>query len=124
MSKRIIFAAIGGLFGVLIPLLISGDTNYLPAILGGVFGIGVVVLLFKLFHKPKDNKIPDRDERIDLMVRKFLSYVAIVTIGVMYLCVFTFDYLGFKSIDLIYLYEFLLILTFIVLVGITIIRKR
>ncbi|WLD92870.1 hypothetical protein [Alkalihalobacillus sp. AL-G] len=124
MNKRIMFAAAGGLFGVLIPLLISGDTNYLPTILGGVFGIGVVFLTFKLFNKPKDNNIPERDERIDSMVRRFLSYVAIVTIGVMYICVFTFDYLGFESIDLIYMYEFLLLLTIIVLAGITIIRKK
>ncbi len=124
MKNKVLFAVVGGLFGVLITLLISGNINDLPSILGGVFGIAVVILLFKLFTKFKNNNIPERDERIDLMIRKFLSYVAIVTIGIMYVSVFTLDYLGFKSIDLIYLYEFLLILTFIVLIGITIIRKR
>jgi hypothetical protein len=123
LKKRQLYAAAGRLGGVLLSLLISGENDYVPAILGGIFGVGTVLLL-RLYKKPEQNTVPERDERMDTMISRFSNYLSIIAIGVLWLAVFVFDYLGYQSIDLDLINGFLLLVLFTFLIGLTILKKK
>lgn len=47
-----IIVVLNGIIGVLIALLLSKELDVIPGILGGVAGVGVVLILMKVFSKP------------------------------------------------------------------------
>ncbi|WP_430481674.1 hypothetical protein [Rossellomorea marisflavi] len=51
-TQQMIIVVLNGIFGVLIALLLSKELNVIPGILGGVAGVGVVLILMKVFSKP------------------------------------------------------------------------
>jgi hypothetical protein len=123
-KKQLYVAAAGGLGGILLSLLISDGSNYVYPILGGVFGIGIALLILSRYKKREQNNVPERDERLDAMISKFSNYVSVITIGTLWLAVFVFDTLGYQSIDLDLINGFLLLMLFSFLIGLSIIKRK
>jgi dipeptide/tripeptide permease len=124
MSNRYLFGAIGGLFAVIITQFVSRENNYTSAILGGLTGIIITFGIMRLIKKPKEDNVPERDERLDAMISKFINYLSTSAIGIVWISVLTLDYLGFDSVDLDYIYGFLLLVVFIFIIGISILKKK
>ncbi|MEI5909573.1 hypothetical protein WAK64_21350 [Bacillus spongiae] len=128
MKKEIVGPFIGSMLGVVLIIFLSGNNNYFSGILAGLFGalfgLGIVALARKWFPKLEQNNDPERNERIHLMIRKFLSRMAIAIIGVIGLVTIVIYYLGYQSIHINYVILFLSIVLFTVFAGVTIIRIR
>ncbi|MCM2588268.1 hypothetical protein NDQ53_02990 [Rossellomorea marisflavi] len=120
-TQQMIIVVLNGIIGVLIALLLSKELDVIPGILGGVAGVGVVLILMKVFSKPSPSK---RDEQSVYIIRKFSTILLTITLLLLWVAVFALYYLGYESINISYLNGYFMVAGLVFLVGLGIINRR
>lgn len=120
-TQQMIIVVLNGIIGVLIALLLSKELDVIPGILGGVAGVGVVLILMKVFSKPSP---PKRDEQSVYIIRKFSTILLTITLLLLWVAVFVLYYLGYESINISYLNGYFMVAGLVFLVGLGIINRR
>ncbi|KON84679.1 hypothetical protein AF331_11645 [Rossellomorea marisflavi] len=120
-TQQMIIVVLNGIIGVLIALLLSKELDVIPGILGGVAGVGVVLILMKVFSKPSP---PKRDEQSVYIIRKFSTILLTITLLLLWVAVFALYYLGYESINISYLNGYFMVAGLVFLVGLGIINRR
>lgn len=116
-------AATGGLVGVIIGTLIFSGVDW-SAILGAFTGFAVIFLINLFYVRSKKDKTPEVDERTINNVRKYYAIIGNVFLGVLFLALAAFTYMGHDQISISYLWIFIIAYMLISGIGALIVSRR
>lgn len=115
--------ATGGLIGSIIGQFLKDKFDW-SGVLGAFTGFAVIFLINLFYVRSKKDKTPEVDERTINNVRKYYAIIGNVFLGVLFLALAAFTYMGHDQISISYLWIFIVAYMLISGIGALIVSRR
>lgn len=121
--KIIIGSFIGALLASVIVYITKNQFPY-EVILGVLMGGIILAIIQQIKIKYKKNNVPETDERVSNNRFQFFAYVSYATLGIIFIGLCIFSFLGNKFIPINYIWIIFFLYFLVTVIGGFIIKKK
>lgn len=127
VAKRKVYTYSGSLLGLFLGSLLvyyfNGNFPY-EAVLGGLTGIIILLIIKIIKNKRKTHNIPEADERVTYNLFRFSSYMSHIVLAAFFITLAIYTFIGREVIPIFTLWIFFFSYIGIVAIGVTIIKRK